>query len=130
MVPYNEHDVTIKESFAKNIRIFVYIHSNLMTKVGEMASKIQLQGYFIFYIISLRVAIIGIVLLYSHELQIAVILSKHPYEEVISEERLSEFNPQWNLCPINLLCSPPALGKTTFVKWVELHNKNKGHVVR
>ncbi|CAG8556950.1 38936_t:CDS:2 [Gigaspora margarita] len=122
VVPYNEHDVSIKESFAKNIRIFVYVHSNLMTEVGEMASKIQLQG--------LLVAIIGIVLLYSHELQIAVIPSKRSYEEVISEERLSEFNRQWNLCPIILLRSPPASGKTTFVKWVELHNKNKGRVVR
>ncbi|CAG8706072.1 36548_t:CDS:2, partial [Racocetra persica] len=111
MVPYS--DVSIKESFAENIRLFVYVRSALISGVsgmGEMLSEIGLQ----------------------------VVPKKRSYKEaigidrlvVISEERLSEFNRQWDLYKIILLRSPPGSGKTTFAKWIELNNKDHVRVVR
>ena len=50
---------------------------------------------------------------------------------VISEDRLSEFDQQWNKHKIILLRSPPASGKTIFLERLELYSKKKkGRVVR
>ena len=71
--------------------------------------------------------------------QSAAVRKKRPYKDafdldnlvVISEDRLSEFDRQWNQHKINLLRSPPSSGKTTFSKRLQLYSeKHKGRVVR
>ncbi|CAG8716705.1 hypothetical protein C2G38_2034356 [Gigaspora rosea] len=101
-----------------------------------MLSEIQSQGLvYLSYVFNLRNLIMKIVLWYSHKLQYVVV--PRSYEEtigldylvVISEERLSALNWQWDQNKVNLLCSPPASGKTTFAKWIELCNKDHNLVV-
>ncbi|CAG8658554.1 9205_t:CDS:1, partial [Paraglomus occultum] len=73
----------------------------------------------------------------THQTQLAVVPTKRSYEEaigldslvVISEEHLFEFDREWHQHKINLLCSPPASGKTTFAKRFKLYTKDNSCVV-